>query len=134
MSHGPASERRAVLFCATHFGRGAHADDLRGVLGRCGILDRGEGTDSIDDMTVETLRTALRAQPFRPFDLCLADGRQLSVSHPEFVALTPPGRTIGVGLPDGSIEVVDLLLVTSLRPRTATTAGSPGEAEQNGAS
>jgi hypothetical protein len=34
------------------------------------------------------------------------------------LALTPPGRTIGVGLHDGTIEIVDLLLVTSLKPRS----------------
>jgi len=59
----------------------------------------------------------LRAEPFRPFDLHLADGRSLPVEHPEAVAISPPGRTIGVGLKDGTIEIVDLLLVTSLKPR-----------------
>lgn len=55
-----------------------------------------------------------RAQPFRPFVIHLADGRQLNVPHPEFVAITPPGRTIIVTKPDGTHEVVDLLRVTTL--------------------
>ena len=59
----------------------------------------------------------LRAQPFRPFELYLADGRSLPVEHPEVVAISPPGRTIRVGLPDGTIEIADLVLVTSLKPR-----------------
>jgi hypothetical protein len=67
-------------------------------------------------MTVEQLRKMHRAQPFAPFDIHLADGRALPVEHPELLAIT--GRTIGVGLADGTIEVVDLLLVTSLKPRS----------------
>lgn len=69
-------------------------------------------------MTTEQLRRILQAQPFRPFDIHLADGRSLPVEHPEAVAITPPGRTIGVGLADDTIEIVDLLLVTSLKPRS----------------
>ena len=57
-----------------------------------------------------------RAQPFQPFELHLADGRSLPVEHPECLAISPPGRTVGVALRDGTIEVVDLLLVTSLKP------------------
>lgn len=68
-------------------------------------------------MTIEQLRKMHQAQPFLPFDIHLADGRSLPVEHPEFLAITPPGRTIGVGLRDGTIEIVDLLLVTSLKPR-----------------
>jgi hypothetical protein len=68
-------------------------------------------------MTIEQLRKMHQAQPFQPFDIHLADGRSLPVDHPEFLAVTPPGRTIGVGLSDGTIEVVDLLLVTTLKPR-----------------
>ena len=59
----------------------------------------------------------MRATPFQPFDMHLADGRSLPVEHPEVLAVTPPGRTVGVGLNDGTIEIVDLLLVTSLKPR-----------------
>jgi hypothetical protein len=58
-----------------------------------------------------------QARPFQPFDIHLADGRSLAVEHPECLATTPVGRSIGVGLPDGTIEIVDLLLVTSLKPR-----------------
>ena len=73
-------------------------------------------------MTIEQLRRLHRAQPFQPFDINLADGRALSVDHPELLAISPPGRTIGVGLPDGTIEIVDLLLVTTLKPHANGTA------------
>ncbi len=58
-----------------------------------------------------------QARPFQPFEIHLADGCSLPVEHPEFLAITPPGRTIGVGLEDGTIEIVNLLVVTSLKPR-----------------
>jgi len=67
-------------------------------------------------MTTPQLRSMLRAAPFRPFDIYLADGRTLTVGHPENIAITSGGRTIGVATSDETIEIVDLLLVTSLKP------------------
>jgi hypothetical protein len=58
----------------------------------------------------------LRAAPFQAFDIHLADGRAITVPHPEMVAITSGGRTIGVATSDETIEIVDLLLVTSLKP------------------
>ena len=55
------------------------------------------------------------AQPFRPFTICLADGRRILVRHREFAAISPVGRTAVVYQPDGSFDVIDLLLVTALR-------------------
>ncbi len=68
-------------------------------------------------MTVNQLREFLRAAPFRPFDIHLADGRALPVEHPEMVAIAPD-QTIGVAKREGTIEIVDLMLVTSLKPQT----------------
>ena len=68
-------------------------------------------------MTVEQLQKMHQARPFKSFDIHLADGRTLPVEHPEMLAVPPPGRTIGIGCSDGTIEIVDLLLVTSLKPR-----------------
>jgi hypothetical protein len=68
-------------------------------------------------MTTEQLRRLHQARPFQPFDIHLADGRSIPFDHPELLAVPPPGRTIGVGMVDGTIEIVDLLLVTSLKPR-----------------
>jgi hypothetical protein len=75
-------------------------------------------------MTIEQLRKRHQAKPFQAFDIHLADGRSLPVDHPEMLAVPPPGRTIGVGCMDGTIEVVDLLLVTSLKPRANGAARS----------
>jgi hypothetical protein len=42
--------------------------------------------------TVATIRDAMRAQPFRPFDLKLVDGTHYVVNHPEHVAIPPVRR------------------------------------------
>jgi hypothetical protein len=65
-------------------------------------------------MTIEQIRRVYEAQPFQPFNMHLADGRQIPVLHREFLALSPTGRTVIVYLPDESFNVVDLFLVTDL--------------------
>jgi hypothetical protein len=67
-------------------------------------------------MTSEQLKTFRRARPFQPFAIHLADGRQLLVRHPEAAALSPSGRSVQVINADRLTEVVDMLLVISLRP------------------
>jgi len=69
-------------------------------------------------MTIEQIRRMHQARPFQAFDINLADGRSLAVNHPELLAIMPPGRTIIVALPDGNFEIIDLLLVTSLKARS----------------
>jgi hypothetical protein len=65
-------------------------------------------------MTIERLRELYKAQPFQPFFIHLADGRRLSVAHPDFLATSPSGRTIVVYQPDDSMNIIELLLVTDL--------------------
>jgi hypothetical protein len=65
-------------------------------------------------MTIEQLRTAYEARPFRPFLIQLADGRQVPVLSPEFLAAAPSGRTIVVFQQNDAFHVIDLLLVTDL--------------------
>jgi hypothetical protein len=72
-------------------------------------------------VTVEQLRQLRHAQPFQPFTMHLADGRQIPVRHPELVATSPSGRTIIVCQPDDSFNIVDLLLVTGLEVNPAAT-------------
>ena len=68
-------------------------------------------------MTMDELTRMHQTRPFQPFDIFLADGRTLPVDHREFLSRSPRGRTIAVGLADGSHEIVDHLLVVSLKPR-----------------
>jgi hypothetical protein len=65
-------------------------------------------------MTIEQLRAAYTAKPFRPFLIHLADGREIPVQHPEFILTVPSGRTIVVCQPDDTLNIIDLLLVTDL--------------------
>jgi hypothetical protein len=71
-------------------------------------------------MTIEQLRAAHDAQPFRPFVMHLADGREIAVRHREFIMAVPSGRTIIVCQPDDTVNIVDLLLVTDLEIKPAT--------------
>jgi hypothetical protein len=65
-------------------------------------------------MTVEQLREIWKADPFRPFIIHLADGRNISVNHRDFLMSSPSGRTIIVYQPDDSFNVIDLPVVTDL--------------------
>jgi hypothetical protein len=76
-------------------------------------------------MTTEQLRAAYQARPFRPFVMYLADGRSIPVHSPEFVFTTPSGRTIVVGQPDDTVNIIDLLLVTDLEFKP--TKKTPGK-------
>lgn len=69
-------------------------------------------------MTIDQIRRLYEAQPFRPFTLHLADGREIPVVHREFMASAPSGRTVIVYQPDDSFNIVDLLLVTDLEVKS----------------
>ena len=49
----------------------------------------------------------------------LADGRSISVLHPEFMASAPSGRTVTVYQAGSTMNVIDLLLVTDLELKPA---------------
>jgi hypothetical protein len=66
-------------------------------------------------MTVEQFKATLHLQPFRPFTIRMADDRALQVSHRDFVAQSPSGRTVIVFQPDETYSVLDLLLMTELQ-------------------
>jgi hypothetical protein len=61
-------------------------------------------------MDLQGIREALRRQPFEPFSICLADGRELPVPHPEMVAVGK--RRIIIVKPDDSWSVIEPLLVS----------------------
>lgn len=75
-------------------------------------------------MTIEQLREAYNAEPFQPFVMHLADGRGIAVHHREFMASSPKGRTVTVYQPDGSMNIIDLLLVTDLEIHESTKPGN----------
>ena len=68
-------------------------------------------------MTNDQLKQMLNAEPFRPFIIHLADGREVAVDHREFVMSPPQGRTIAVCQKDDTCNIIDLLLLTDLEIR-----------------
>lgn len=68
-------------------------------------------------MTIEQVKQVYNAAPFKPFIIHLADGREVSVRHREFMAFSPSGRTIIVYQDDDVFNIIDLLLVTDLEVR-----------------
>ena len=65
-------------------------------------------------MTADRVREYLRARPFEPFALHLADGCSHVVTHPEAIVLSPSGRTAVVSRGGNAVSVIDVLLVTEL--------------------
>ena len=56
-------------------------------------------------MTIEKLRELYGARPFRPFVMHLADGREIPVHHPEYMASAPSGRTVVIYQPDDALNI-----------------------------
>jgi hypothetical protein len=63
-------------------------------------------------MDLNSIRNALREEPFRPFDLCLADGRHVPVKHPEFVAMNQ--RIVIVSDEKSGTKILEPLWIVSL--------------------
>jgi len=76
----------------------------------------GTGTSCRKDrrMQIQELRKAQRADLFRPFKVHLADGRESGVEHPEFIWVSRNERIAVIDDVDGSIEIIDPMLITSL--------------------
>jgi hypothetical protein len=75
-------------------------------------------------MDIAGVREAVHKQPFEPFAIRLADGRALSVPHPDFVALHP--RRIIVINDDASWNVIEPLLIVSIDYDGPNKKGSNG--------
>lgn len=65
-------------------------------------------------MTLQQLRAAHQAQPFRPFTLQLADGDRVEIRHPEVMMITPGGRTIYVAISEEEVKIIDTFLITAI--------------------
>lgn len=74
-------------------------------------------------MTSEQLKATIRQQPFRPFTIRMVDGLAFTVTHPDFVMVSPTGRTAILFEPDDSYRVVDLMLMNELEVPANKNAG-----------
>lgn len=65
-------------------------------------------------MTTEQMRKAHQTRPSVPFAIRTGDGREFPVPHPEFLYITPPGRTVIVSDSQGAVKLIDFRLASSL--------------------
>ena len=66
-------------------------------------------------MTIDQIRKAARAEPFKPSTLSLTDGRRFRVRHPELILIPPDAARTFVVAGDGEdYSIIDMLLVTSI--------------------
>jgi len=89
---------------------------------------------------VDSLRRALRAQPFRTFSLKLVDGTEYAVSHPDWLSIPPvrrPREVIYYRVTDGDTDDYDEhridigLILELITPGQA--GATPARNEGNGA-
>ena len=71
--------------------------------------------------TREQVRLLQTSQPFRPFLVKLADGRQFRVDHPELVSCSKNGREMALHDDDG-MHVIEMLLVVEMTPQPGPTS------------
>ncbi len=76
-------------------------------------------------MRISEIRETLRKQPFRPFTIHLAEGREFPIDHVDFLLISRSERSIVVADLQGGYEIIDPVMVTSLSvsESTADAAG-----------
>jgi hypothetical protein len=65
-------------------------------------------------MDLQRFLRVIRKKPFRPFNIHLADGRALRVTHPESVVVDPATGVAAVYSPLDGFEIIDVPQVTSM--------------------
>jgi hypothetical protein len=67
-------------------------------------------------MPGSTVREFARATPFVPFVVQMNDGRRFTVSHPDYVSVSPKGGKVIIYDSDEDETHLSGLLVASVRP------------------
>jgi hypothetical protein len=70
-------------------------------------------------MTADAIRKALHTVPFVPFALQVVGGKKYAVAHPDFVAVSPTGRTLVLYTEGDCSTVIDIALVSQLERRAS---------------
>lgn len=65
-------------------------------------------------MNIEDIRRQYDAQPFQPFTIHTASGRQFPVPHREFMLISPTGRSLVVAEPNGGFNIIAIGMVSEL--------------------
>jgi len=66
-------------------------------------------------MKHEKIRELIRNQPFKPFSVYLPEGREVRIWHHDFARLSPEGRTLVVFDKNGGMDLIDVMLISSIR-------------------
>jgi hypothetical protein len=82
-------------------------------------------------MTIDELRLAAKAEPFAPFVLCLADGRELLVRGPYQIGWPEDDHLglVGYAHSGDNWIMLDLSEITSIRWLPSSAANGDGEVE-----
>ena len=68
-------------------------------------------------MSPDAVKKFMHATPWKPFTLCLADGRKIDVPHPDFISISRAGRTVVLTNVDDEFEMVDVFLILSAKTK-----------------
>jgi hypothetical protein len=70
-------------------------------------------------MTADAIKDALHTIPFVPFALKVVGGKKYAVPHPDFVAISPTGRTLVLYTEGDRSTVIDIALVSQLERQSS---------------
>lgn len=77
-------------------------------------------------MTIEEVRDFKHAEPFRPFEIVMKNGRVVRVFNPFGMALSPSGKTVAVYQGE-AVAFLHLPQIAKLRPYRAGTLKPPND-------
>ena len=65
-------------------------------------------------MTTNELHRAIHRNPFVPFVIRTTGYREFRVPGRDFIMLAPGSRLTAIGMPDGTIEILDMPVIATL--------------------
>jgi hypothetical protein len=71
-------------------------------------------------MKTETIRDLRDKQPFQPFTIHLADGRNVPVATPDHIFISPTNDEFVIYSVEGHLQILDAALVTGATRRAKT--------------
>ena len=70
-------------------------------------------------MTKEAINEAVKATPFRPFTVKMADGSSYPVPSSDHASLSPSGRTLIIYYDDDRMKILDVMMITEIETTEA---------------
>ena len=65
-------------------------------------------------MNVKEVKELWHAMPFQPIEIVLTNGTAVKIVHPEFMSVSPDGRTLHAWEPTGGGKRIDVKLIIAL--------------------